>query len=131
MSRPGLIILLMLGLSACGSMSDTAYKLDNTMFAYERALRWGDYDVAYSAHINEKGPLSAEQRKNLKRFRLTGYKVTQTKFAADEKHATQLVELRYYNEENVRERSLNHVVEWEYDPAGNHWQITSPFPAFK
>ena len=130
MWRQGFIILLMLGLFACSTMSDMAYKLDTTMFAYERALRWGDYDVAYSAHINEKGPLTAEQRKNLKRFRLTAYKVTQSKFV-DEKHATQLVELRYYNEENVRERTINLNVEWEFDDVGNRWQITSPFPAFK
>ena len=130
MWRQGFIVMLVMGLYACSSMSDMAYKLDNTMFAYERALRWGDYDVAYSAHINEKGPLTAEQRKNLKRFRLTAYKVTQSKFV-DEKHATQLVELRYYNEENVRERTINLNVEWEFDDVGNRWQITSPFPAFK
>lgn len=131
MWRQGFIMMLMLGLYACAGMSDTAYKLDTTMFAYERALRWGDYDVAYSAHVNEKGALSAEERKRLKQFRLTGYKVAQTKFATDGKHATQLVELRYYNDENVRERTLNMTVEWEYDDLGNHWQITSPFPALK
>ena len=130
MWRQGFIIMWMAGLSACAGISDTAYKLDNTTFAYERALRWGEYDVAYSAHINEKGPLSADERKKLKHFRLTGYTVSQTKFT-DDKHATQRVELRYYNDENVRERTLNLSVEWEYDDVGNRWQITSPFPVFK
>ena len=131
MWRHGFIMLLMLGLYACAGISDTAYKLDSTMFAYERAMRWGDYDVAYSAHVNEKGPLSSEERKRLNRFRVTGYTAAQAKFVGDTKHAIQLVELRYYNEENVRERILNVTVAWEYDDAGNRWQITSPFPSFK
>lgn len=123
--------LVMAILVGCAGLSDQHLKFQQINFAYERALRWGEYDKAYSAHINEKEPLSANERKRLLPYRVSGYNVLSNQLSADQTKVTQLVEIRYYNESVAIERKLNVTLEWEMDKASGNWHITSPFPHFK
>ena len=125
------IYLVMTFLVGCAGLSDQHLKFQEMNFAYERALRWGDYDKAYSAHINEKEPLSDKERKRLSHIRVSGYNVVNNVAGTESNKITQLVQIRYYDEEYAIERKMNQTVEWELDKVTGNWRITSPFPKFK
>ena len=123
----GLILLL----SACATTPDEIELLDKSFMAYEHALRWQDYDLVIGFHKNELKKLTAEKRRYLKQFRVTGYNVVHSKVEIDNKHASQIVELKYYNIEvaTVKEITVNN--QWEYDEKTLRWQLTNDFPDFK
>lgn len=126
-----IVYLGMVLLVGCAGLSDQHLKFQQLNFAYERALRWGDYDKAYSAHINEKEPFSEQERKRLSHIRVSGYNVVNSQLSADQTRITQLVEIRFYNEDTAIERKMNFTLEWDLEKESGHWRITSPFPNIK
>ena len=105
--------------------------LDKSFMLYEHALRWQDYDLVIGFHKNEQEKLTDKQRKQLKKYRVTSYDVVYTKVEEDNKHATQVVEVKYYNDEYAVVRELTVTQKWEYDAKKLRWQITNPLPAFR
>lgn len=126
-----IVCLVMALLVGCAGLSDQHLKFQQMNFAYERALRWGEYDKAYSVHINEKEPFSEKERKRLSHIRVSGYNVVNHQLSGDQTRITQLVEIRFYNEDTAIERKMNFTLEWEMDKASGFWRITSPFPDIK
>lgn len=124
-----LVLLLLLG--ACAAPSDEMKLFDRTIFAYEKALRWQDYDFVISIHKSEHATLTPEKRKTLKQYRVTGYNVVYTKMEADEQHATQVIELKYYNDTYNVVRDLTIQNDWEFNVAEQRWYLTNPLPDFK
>lgn len=124
------ITTIVLSLSACASTPDELKLLDKSFMLYEHALRWQDYDLVISFHKNEQEKLTVEKRKFLKRFRVTAYNVVYSKVEADNQHASQVIEIKYYNDEYavVRELTLNN--HWEYDKEKLRWQLTNSLPDF-
>ena len=125
------LVLSLLLLTACATTQDELYLLDKSFMAYERALRWQDYDVLIAFHKNERDKLTVEKRKYLKQFRVTAYNVVYSKVEQGNRHASQVVELKYYNNEyaTIREMTINN--KWEYDETTKLWQVTNELPDFK
>jgi hypothetical protein len=44
---------------------------------------------------------------------------------------TQIVDIHYYNEENLRERQLTDQQTWIYDEENEIWVLDGPLPAFQ
>ena len=124
-------VLSLLLLVACASTQDEMYLLDKSFMAYERALRWQDYDVVIAFHKNEQEKLTVGQRKYLKQFRVTAYNVVFNSVEPDHKHASQVVELKYYKNDSITVRDLTLNNKWEYDDKTQHWYLTNPLPDFK
>jgi len=124
------LILLML-VSACATTPDEMDLLDRSFTAYERALRWQDFDLVIAFHKNEQKKLTAEKRRFLKQFRITAYNVVYSKIDPDEKHASQTVEIKYYNTAVATVKELTITNRWEYDDKAFRWQLTNDFPDFK
>ena len=126
-----ILTFAIVALSACASTPDELELLDKSFTLYERALRWQDYDLIIGFHKNERDKLTAERRKYLKQFRVTAYNVVYSKIEKDNKHASQVIEIKYYNDAyaTVRELTLNN--KWEYDDKALRWQLTNDLPDFK
>ena len=74
---------IMLLLGACATTADMMDNLNKTLRSYEKAMRWGQYEAAYSFHKSETGvPISLQ--KNIENFRVTKYETFGEKF--DEKN---------------------------------------------
>ena len=125
------LVLSFLLLLACASTQDELYMLDKSFMAYERALRWQDYDVVLAFHKNERHKLTTEKRKYLKQFRVTSYNVVYNKIESGNRQASQVIELKYYKNDSVTIRELTINNKWEFDEATKHWQLTNDLPDFK
>ncbi len=122
--------LLLITLGACATTYDKMDKLNMTLRAYEKALRWAKFDTAYSFHkwdANEQPSLP----KHLKDIRLTNYSVSNQSFDEDSMTAKQTVTMRFYNQNNLRERSLETKQRWKYFPDKKRWYLMSEPPTFQ
>ena len=105
--------------------------LDKSMFAYERALRWQDYDIVIAMHRNEHNKLTPEQREQLKQFRVTAYEQVYNQLDTNSMTAIQVVEVAYYNEASMTIKKLTLNNKWRFDTPTGRWYLENPLPDFK
>lgn len=124
------LILLTLALAACATVGDRMDALERTLAGFEKAVRWAQFDAAYSFR---KWPPNVQPTlpANIKNIRVTGYDVTGLRFDKEHMTAWQLATIRYYDMDTSRERSLIHSQEWHYEPEEKRWYLSSEMPEFK
>ena len=123
-------LFLLMTLGACATTYDKMDKLNMTLRNYEKALRWAKFDVAYSYHQwdeNEQPGIP----KHLKDIKVTSYKASNNRFDEKNMTAKQMVTIRYYNQNNLRERTLETNQSWKYFPDKKRWYLTSKPPTFE
>jgi hypothetical protein len=103
-------------------------KRDETLHAYAAAIRWGSFDAAnrYRSAPEYRRPLPD----SLRDVKVSGYHVLSQ--AADNERMTleQTVELRYYRQGDLVEKTIGDKQFWHYDDASGQWQIDTPLPHF-
>ena len=104
--------------------------MNNTTRYYEYALRWSDYDAA-NAMRNPETTVTSPEPATLKQFRVTSYTVTNSLMSEDGMILTQIVDIRYYNENNMREKQLTDRQKWVFDPENEIWTLDGPLPSFQ
>ena len=132
MQRLASILMIALLLSACSTIEkeEKRMSMNNTTRFYEYALRWSDYDAA-NAMRNPESTIPSPDPATLKKFRVTSYTVVNSLISEDGLILTQIVDMRYYNEDNLRERQLTEQQEWVYDAENEIWDLDGPLPAFQ
>lgn len=119
------------GLVACAGPSAEAQSYELSLMRYEQALRWQDYAGVVSFHKNAYKHADKQARKRFKKFKVTEYKTVSNVMGPDMRHATQTVEIRYYNNDYQIVHGMTLHNRWEYDPKTNHWYLLNPMPQFK
>jgi hypothetical protein len=61
---------------------------------------------------------------------VTGYTTERLLISDTGMEATQIVEIRYYNENVAREHVLIDRQKWIYDDSVDHWVLVSELPSF-
>ena len=123
--------VFLFGITACAGPPEEVQLYNLSLLRYEQALRWQDIDALVSFHKNEYKTLTKQKRKHLKQYRVTSYNEVSNIMAPDQKHATQTVEIKYYNTDYQIVHELTLHNKWEYDTKTNRWYLLNPLPAFK
>ena len=105
---------------------------DETIRAYDRAIRWGEYEEAFAykklSDQDNKVPDFAEYRQ----IRVTAYKVKKT--ILDEESFSKVVrfvDIQYYRMSNVTVKTLIDRQKWEYNEEVDRWYLMSDLPTFE
>jgi len=118
--------------SSCAISSHEMKEFENSYRLYEKAIRWQDYDLMLGFHKNaKKSELTAENRKRLKQFKVSGYNILFTRIEPDEQSATQVVEVKYYNQDYNVVREMTLTNKWEWSEKKERWELANPFPDFR
>ena len=105
--------------------------LDMATRHYESAIRWGDYATANAYRLQNSADALATNPERLKRFRVTSYETLNTVLNEDETEAQVVVQIRYYDDERMKEETLTDRQTWKYDTEPGLWHLDSPLPAFR
>jgi len=129
-----LLILAIIAIltSSCAIQSQEMKDFEKSYRLYEKAMRWQDYDLMLGYHKNaKKSELNEASRKRLKKFRVSGYNVLFMKIEPDEQSATQMIEIKYYNQDYnvVRDMTITNL--WEWSEKKERWELANPFPDFR
>ena len=105
--------------------------LDMATRHYESAIRWGDYATANAYRLQNSADALSTNPENLKRFRVTSYETLNTVLNENDTEAQVVVQIRYYDDERMKEVTLTDRQTWKYDPELGLWHLDSPLPAFR
>ena len=125
-----LVILLGAGCVAVSGMNKMK-SLDRAAIGYREAIRWSDFETAYRFTKNSQVENDLQAFKKLDQIKVTSYEVKQTITAEDRSQVRQIVEIKYYNTDDMVERTLRDHQVWEYDTMGRNWVLKGNLPDFK
>lgn len=121
MTRALSIMVLGLSLlSACATQSERLRNLNDTLRAYEQAIRWGDFAGAFG--FMETPPEDAAVKvSEWQDIRVSGYRAGPLQLGEENRQAMQMVEIHYYDTQTMRERALVDRQQWRYDADKERW----------
>lgn len=132
MLRRALFLLALVLLAACAGKSGSGTKLNETLYAYQSTIRWGDLTGALAfvdPELREKQAPSALEERRLAQLQVAGYYVQGSQQAEDGKYE-QIVEIRVVNRNTQIERSVIDRQTWRWSVDDRAWYLTSGLPDF-
>lgn len=105
---------------------------DETSRAYDRAIRWGEFEEAYAYKKLSDKDNTLPDFTEYRQIRVTSYKVKKT--IVDEEGFTKVlrvVDIQYYRMSNVTVRTIIDRQKWEYNAEKDRWYLLSELPAFE
>jgi len=125
-----ILAVCVLTLVGCASITEINQKdqFQKTSRSYEQALRWGDWVTASSVLGSESKELDYRAIEDLKQIKVTSYEVNQMKLSEDKLRVQQTVEIQYYHNRRMVEKTLIDKQVWEYIEEG--WRLVSGLPKF-
>lgn len=125
------LVLALIGGCATYEMEKKMNRYEYTTHQYEKAIRWGSYDVANSFRKPSDPGESAPDFERLKQFAVTSYEVVNQNMSEDQNEAQLTVDIRYYHRDTMTERQLVDRQHWRWDAEKAVWLLESPLPAFE
>ena len=126
--------LLILGmgilLSACPQTREDK-DLSETLQQYETIIRWAQWDAAVdfvAPEYQQENPITRLDLDRLRLFRVTQYVVRSSAPIDDGKGLIQVVELRMFNKNQARERTIIDEQYWKYNEETERWKLHSGLP---
>ena len=122
-----ILFLLISDLTGCATKSKEQV-FQSTLRAYERVIRWGDITNS-NEFRKEPASFTSADKKRFKSIKVTDYD-TQEMDPEGELTMKVTVQIRYYNKEYMREKTIEDNQSWHYDKEKQLWFISSPLPKF-
>jgi len=126
--------LVMLGMailiSGCPQTKEDK-NLSETLQQYETIVRWAQWDAAadfVSREYQEEHPITSLEIERLRLFRVTQYLVRSSAPVDDGNGLVQVVEIRMFNKNQARERSIIDEQYWKYNVETERWKLHSGLP---
>jgi hypothetical protein len=127
------ISLLALLIAGCASGPGLVRqtKFGRTARAYEKAIRWSDFETAkmFLKHTDkEKKP---PDKNKLKLIKVIEYEVKETALLKGQSRVLQVAEIQYYRDDSIVVKAVTDHQLWEYDATLKNWYLLSGLPDFK
>jgi len=126
--------VVMLGLaallSACPQTKEDK-DLSDTLLQYDTVIRWAQWDAAVdfvAPEYLEDHPVTRLDLDRLRLFRVTQYTVRSAAPVDDGNGLVQVVEIKMFNKNQARERTIIDEQYWKYDEEQERWQLHSGLP---
>ena len=128
--RTILLLSLTTLLTACPKTKEDK-DLSETLKQYETIVRWAQWDAAIdfvSMEYQEENPITRLDLDRLRLFRVTQYVVRSSAPVDDGNGLIQVVEIRMFNKNQARERSIIDEQYWKYNEETERWKLHSGLP---
>jgi len=128
--RSLLMLLVAVLLAGCPQTKEEK-DLSETLLQYETLVRWAQWDAAsnfVAPEYLEENPITNLDLERLRLFRVTQYQVRSSAPVDEGDGLLQTVEIRMYNKNQARERSIIDEQYWKYNPETRRWLLHSDLP---
>ena len=130
LGRSLLMIVVAALLVACPQTKEEK-GLAETLEQYEIIVRWAQWDAAVgyvSMEYQEDHPITRLELDRLRLFRVTQYTIRSAVPFDEGNGMIQVVEVRMFNKNQARERSIIDEQVWKFNLETEHWQLHSGLP---
>jgi hypothetical protein len=120
-----------LALAGCASTSGEKNALDRVQYDWSAAIRWGDFEGAWTLvdpKLREEHPLTDLDLERYKQVQVSGYRELGAR--AEPGSAEREIEIGVVNRHTQVERTLRYTERWRYDAEAKRWWLTSGLPDF-
>jgi hypothetical protein len=117
--------------SACASTPDRGSALQEAQYAWSAAIRWGDFEGAWTLvdpAYRQAHPLGTVELERYKQVQVSSYHETGTRIEGDT--ATREIQIGVVNRNTLVQRDERYVEQWRYDAQQERWWITGGLPDF-
>lgn len=123
--------LLLIGLAACAVQEQQQLEdLQVALMRYEKAIRWGEFELANSMRDADLRAALPEQG-NYGKIKVTSYRVIQLPAPNPMGLLEQVVAIGYVNNTSQLERTVKDRQLWRYDEETRRWWLVSDLPMFE
>lgn len=129
-ARSLLMLLMAVLLAACPQTREEK-DLSETLLQYETYVRWAQWDGAagfIAPEYLEEHPITRLDMDRLRLFRVTQYQVRSSSPTDGGSGLLQAVEIRMFNKNQARERTIIDEQYWKYDQETKRWLLHSGLP---
>ncbi len=105
--------------------------LEQRTDSYEAALRWGRYEIAGAFIMSKVTNHLTDNLDGLKQIKITSYKLLARNFLENNEEAEQKVEIKFYNIDNLIEKTIIDHQTWIFNKDMGNWFLSSGLPDFK
>jgi len=105
--------------------------LTESLQQYETIIRWAQWDAAadfIAPEYLQENPITRLDMDRLRLFKVTQYIVRSSAPVDAGKGLIQVVEIRMFNKNQARERSIVDEQYWKYNELTERWQLHSGLP---
>ena len=105
--------------------------LSETLQQFETIVRWAQWDATadfVSPEYLQEHPISRLDLDRLRLFRVTSYEVRSSAPVDGGNGLIQVVEIRMFNKNQARERTVINEQYWKYNELTERWQLHSGLP---
>ena len=123
-----LILAVLAAIIGCASSDKREEGLEAVLRHYERSIKWGSYTEARMM-AGEEAP-AQEEVDPYKEIKVISYEVISQTIIGDFQEMDQVVEIKFYHEQQAKMRTLRDTQRWVYDQEQKTWVLKSGFPDF-
>ncbi len=117
-------------LAGCPKSASKGTALDEIQYAYSAAIRWGDFEGAWSLvdpKVRKEHPLTDIDFSRYKQIQISGYRDHGgTTLGSGE--VVRDIEIGVINRNTLAERNVRYRERWRYDEAAKTWWLVSGLP---
>jgi hypothetical protein len=118
-----------LALAGCATTPDRGESLHTAQYAWSAAIRWGDFEGAWTMVdpvYRDAHPVTPLELDRYKQVQVSAYHELGENAAEDS--ASRPIEIGVVNRNTQVERQARYLETWRYDPVAKHWWVTSGLP---
>lgn len=126
-----LLLVAVLALAGCASMSTRTNELDQAQYDWSAAIRWGQFAGArdmIDPEVLQARPLSDLQMQRYQQVRISSYRDGAASVDTEAGTARRDVQIGVINVHTQAERTVAYRETWRYDPLAKRWWNTSGLP---
>jgi len=131
--KKGLLLSLCMIMTACVSEMGLREEFDKSMKAYNRMLRWQEYENA--GMLYQERELRDEYMKRVEVIKKRGvtladFRIITSECLAEKKTGEVIAEFDYYVLPSNRVKTITYRQQWIYQESEKSWKLKSPLPLF-
>ena len=126
------ILILLVMLAGCKqyTVQKRVNNLEASLTSYDVALRWAQYQEAYSYHVSPNGTQPPADLERLAEISVTGIKPIEKVINEDHTEATVKSVINYYIKDQGTVKEIKLEQRWWVKEDTNQWFIDGEFPQF-
>lgn len=125
------IFLLFPLIASCGTMAAKREQCEASIRAYNKMIRWKEYDDAEKAVVRENRPEFTRRLEGMK-SQIADYRIKSMSCDAEKGEAEALIEYDYFIPPSTTLKTTEDTQKWHYFstevPGG--WRVVTPLPGF-
>lgn len=123
------LFAILLALAGCATTSDRGDALRQAQYDWSAAIRWGDFEGAWSLvdpEYRQAHPMTALEFSRYDQVRISAYHESGATVSGDT--ASRRVQLGVVNRNTQVQREVGYLEQWRYDPVAERWWVSSGLP---